>query len=389
MADSPDTRSPSESEPAQADGDGGNGVPPSSERAARYHGVLRAGAQGLACVNAPNISLMVERGLEVTSQTRRRYANQTIFLDGAYVEAPFFDNESRQYSLDHHAGCVRAFTLATCEQAAVMLLDGLPLDDGDWQLYVNDPDLDALLAAWLLMNHTELLKDDAQLLGEVMPFVRVQGVIDGHGLHMRVLTGFSEAQYREQKGRIDAAMSDERRLKARGEWATMDFTAYTRGRLEYLDELLFPAGYLARLLDLKEVARLPIGQRKLAFLCQSQQGIYAVEDLLKERYEKQVGVIVLDLGGGRFTLRQVDPFLPRTLEDLYTALNLKDPRAEGRPENENRWGGSADIGGSPRRTGSGLEGPEVLSLVQQVYSEAGWFTRLMRRLKTGSTPSIR
>ena len=74
-----------------------------------------------------SIALRIERGLTVDSRARKRYGPQTIFLDGVYNGAPFCDNEARHYSLDHHAGCVRAFTLATCEQAAVMLLQGLPL----------------------------------------------------------------------------------------------------------------------------------------------------------------------------------------------------------------------------------------------------------------------
>ena len=124
---------------------------------------------------APNLHLRVERGLSVNSAGRKYYPRQTIFLDGVYSDAPFIDNETRQYSLVHHAGCIRMFTLATCEQAAVFVLEGLPLDEGVWNLFINEPDLDAVLASWILINHHTLLRDDASILRNVMPFIRVEG----------------------------------------------------------------------------------------------------------------------------------------------------------------------------------------------------------------------
>ena len=103
----------------------------------------------LECGGSPNIHLHVRWGLAVDEAGREKYPPQTIFLDGAFTGPPFLDNSGRHYSLDHHAGGTpRGFMLATCEQAVVMVLDGLPLEEGEWQLYINDPDLDAVLAAW-------------------------------------------------------------------------------------------------------------------------------------------------------------------------------------------------------------------------------------------------
>ena len=80
----------------------------------------------IICSDWPNVRLHVERGLTVDEDEREQYPRQSVFLDGVFTGPAFLDNEMRQYSLDHHAGCVRAFTLATCEQAVVMLLQGLP-----------------------------------------------------------------------------------------------------------------------------------------------------------------------------------------------------------------------------------------------------------------------
>jgi hypothetical protein len=51
-------------------------------------------------------------------------------------------------------------------------------------------------------------------------------------------------------------------------------------------------------------------------------------------------------------------------------------------DDHNRWGGATDIGGSPRKTGTGLEGEEILRTVGQVFGGDGWFKRLVKRLRS-------
>jgi hypothetical protein len=163
----------------------------------------------------------------------------------------------------------------------------------------------------------------------------------------------------------------------------MDPEQYVLEQLEAIDMMLFPTGYLNALLEIEELGRVLLRGQKLAILCRSQQGIYAVETALKERYEKQLGLIVLELGNGRFTLRQVNPFLDQDLNDLYRELNHKDLRARQDNETDNLWGGSSTIGGSPRKTGSALSGPQILDVVQKVLGEPSpWFKRIFTRPRT-------
>lgn len=336
----------------------------------------------LSCGSAPNVELHVQRGLAVAEAGRKKFPKQSIFLDGAYTGAPFLDNETRQYSFDHHAGCVRAFTLSSCEQAAVMLLHGLPLNEGTWRIYVNEPDLDALIAAWLLLNHPEVLADDKTLLRQAMPLIRVEGIIDGHGLDMEIFSGLPQEIYNRKKEELDFLLAHEREIKARGAWNTLDFLEYSKQILDELDHLLYPQEYLARALEIEILQHLPLHGSRVAFLVRSHQGIYSVETHLKERYDKQVGVIVLDLGGGRFTLRQSDPFLPRDLRPIYKALNQRDPQVSRRSGQENLWGGAEDIGGSPRRTGTGLTGMQILQIIVDTHQKReNWFTRLVDRFR--------
>ena len=352
----------------------------------RYQVITRGDdAFAVVCANASNLFLQVERGLSVSESARRKIPHQTIYLDGVYTGPPFYDNKARHYSLDHHSGCVRAFTLATCEQAVVMLLQGLPLNEGEWTVFVNEPDLDSLLAAWVLLNHADLLRQERELLHLAMPLIRVEGVIDAHGHGFSVLTGLGQDEYQRLKGELDQLMEQERQLKKAGAWSTMDLFQYSRDMLEAIDELIFPPAYLEQLGEVEEVARTEVVGQKLAILCRSKLGIYEVEEQLKARYDKRVAIIILDAGGGCFTLRQLDPFFEQGLAPLYKALNQKDPvaRAAGSSEEkETRWGGSDDIGGSPRPGGSELTPEQVLDLVRTVYGRKdGWIQRVLKKIK--------
>lgn len=346
----------------------------------RYRIVQRDGISAIVCTNAPHLLLRYEPGLTVNARGRRRYPARTIFLDGVFTGAPFYDNARKQYSLDHHAGCVRSFTLATCEQAAVMLIQGLPLHDGTWVLFINALDLDAVLAAWLLMNHAEVLRDDATLLREVMPLIRVEGIIDTHGLDRDVLTALPRAAYDLQKQRLDSLLEQWR--GSNGDRSDTSLSG-TLCLLEAVDRMLMPASVLERLLEFEEIDRAALQGGRIAVLCRSTRSIYDVEAHLKTRYPGLLGVIVLDKGDGQYSLQLVDRFMRRDLNALYDVLNRNDPAAQRASDGGNLWGGSAIIGGSPRSSGSRLNGREVLVLAARVFGpRRSWWRRLVGWLWT-------
>lgn len=340
---------------------------PSKPSRSRYQVEECDGERCIACGSTRNVLLHVVRGLTVNEQGRKRYPEHTIFLDGVCAGPPFYDNEALQYSLDHHDGCVRAFTLATCEQAVVVLLQGLPIDDGEWHLHINEPDLDAGLAAWVLLNHQELLAENGESLRRAMPIIRVEGAIDAHGLNAEILSGFSKERYARHKQIIDRLLAGEKRHKAKETWHRIDLVDYTRELFDAIDAEVFSAELLTQLLDTEELATAPLNHQKIAILCRSHQSIYAVEARLRDRYQKRLGLIICEHGSGRFTLRQTDPFLDKNLRDLYAALNEHDSRTGQHRGKTNAWGGSEDIGGSPRRTRSALNGEQILKIASQVY----------------------
>lgn len=99
--------------------------------------------------------------------------SNSIALDGA-VQGPAIDASGRRFSFDHHAGCTRMVTLATCQQVVVALQLGLVVDEAT-EVMINDLDADTVLSVWLLQN--------PERVGEakVRELVERVGLTDAHG----------------------------------------------------------------------------------------------------------------------------------------------------------------------------------------------------------------
>jgi hypothetical protein len=348
-----------------------------SHRGPRYR--ILSGAEGrlVACANTPNLRLRVQRGVTVTKGGLKRYPRQSIFLDGAFSGAPFLDNKRRQYSLDHHAGCVRSFTLATCEQAAAIVFHGIPLHEGTWLLVVNDLDLDSILAAWILMNQPELSRDEYKLLGAVMPFVRLEGAIDAHGLEAGPLSGLPQTLREEEEAKIKAILPAMRLPTGSNESELLERTVRA---FDALDRLLLPEAAIVELRQYSELGRVQLAHGKMAIACRSAAGVYEAEAFYKARFGSALGLLLLDRGAFQYSLRLSSGFLDCDIEELYKRLNKVDPATASSREAENRWGGSSDIGGSPRLTGSQLGPDRILAVIEEVYGERpGLLQRLIQR----------
>ena len=270
-------------------------LPAVPDRPRRYQ--VREGDQGryLVCLEAPEVEVRIERGLSVPAAAAKKYAAGTIFLDGAAQAEPFLDLERRVYNLDHHEGCVRRFTLSSCEQALVLVLRGLDLREHSWSVLANEPDLDTLLAIWVLTNSLHLREGGAALRESIIPLVRLEGVIDSHGLEMRELCGFREEDLEATFDRLESLRSAEGELKDGGDRAETDLLEYTAAQLQKIDELVYPAGFFDAFEGVEELARERLSDRKIVVVCRSERGIYEIEPELKRLYGKRLGVVVLEL----------------------------------------------------------------------------------------------
>ena len=320
----------------------------------------------ICCRESPNIVVSIRKGLSVPLASALKYGPGTIFLDGVVDGGPFIDSEKKIYNLDHHNQCVRLFTLSACEQAYVLIRSGLDLGDREWMILANEPDLDTVLAIWLLMNHARVSSADGELRRELVPLVRLEGVIDVHGFELLEFAGLPERELADARTRLADLLERETELKEAGLWSQVDLAEFTLELLQKIDQTVYPPGQFEGFEVVDELARVTLEGSHVAVVVRADLGIYETEEQLRRVHEKRLGVIALLKDPNGYTLRQVKPFLSRNLEPVYALLNLMDPAVAG----GNRWGGSDVIGGSPRRTGTRLAPEDIAWAIERAFHRA-------------------
>jgi membrane protease YdiL (CAAX protease family) len=343
------------------------------DRPDRYFIQEENGARFLYCREAPEVKVRIEHGLTFTAAAAHKAAEGSIFLDGVAQGAPFIDAERRVFNLDHHADCVRQFTLSSCEQALVLVRRGLDLRERSWTLYANEPDLDTVLALWVLLNAMHVT-DNAQVRDAITPLVRVEGTLDVHGRDRIDLAALPPPALEAALSHLDELHRSEQAARRGGSWEHADPLAFTAEQLRAIDGAVFPAEYFEGFRHVEALARAELSDHRIAVVCSSDRGIYEAEEDLKRLYGKRLGIVALQKEPHVYTLRQVDAFLPGNLEAAYARLNILDPAVRS-GSGRNRWGGSAEIGGSPRRTGTRLSPQEIAEACRQAYRKPTWKER--------------
>jgi hypothetical protein len=326
-----------------------------------------AGVRSLVCVESPTISVRIAAGACVPAEEARSGPPGRIYLDGAAEGPPFADPVRCVYNLDHHEGCERAFTLSTCEQAMVLVRKGLELRSREWTVFANDADLDAILAIWVLFNHLRLRQDGDPVRSEVMPLLRLEGAIDAHGLEFQDFCALPPGLLDETRRRMDRLRDRERAIKASGSWQRLDLVDYVRERLEQIDSMVYPPRAFDDMVDIEELGRAELAGGAIAVACRARVGIYEVERQLRRLHGPRLELVVLKQRGRVYTLRQLGPTLTASLDSVYAHLNLVDPSAS-RARSGNRWGGSSEIGGSPRATGTRLTPQQILEACRRAWA---------------------
>ncbi len=331
------------------------------------------GERFLHCREAPEVKVRIEHGLSFTAAAAHKAAEGSIFLDGVAQGPPFIDAERRVFNLDHHADCVRQFTLSSCEQALVLVRRGLDLREHSWTLYATDPDLDTVLALWVLLN-AQHLADNAQVFSAIAPLVRVEGAIDVHGRDRVDLAALPAEALAHALAQLDALHGAELTARRGGSWERVEPLVFAAEQLRALDDVIFPAEYFEGFRHVEALARAELSDHRIAVVCRTDRGIYEAEEDLKRLYGKRLGIVALQKEPHVYTLRQVDAFLPGNLELAYARLNILDPAVRS-GSGRNRWGGSAEIGGSPRRSGTRLSPQEIAEACRQAYRKPTWRER--------------
>jgi len=149
---------------------------------------------------------------------------------------------------------------------------------------------------------------------------------------------------------IEYLRAEEVDLKGKGIWRENDLLEYAALILHKVDRIIYKSAELGDIKDVKELARVEFADNRIAVAVETRLGIYDLESYLDRLYGERLGLVVLKKDEKTYTLRSLDPFMPGDLNAVYKILNFIDPAVKGRDEG-NKWGGSADIGGSPRGDG--------------------------------------
>lgn len=342
----------------------------------------------ISCLEAPNLTVRVVAGMTVSGAAAKKAPSGTIYLDGVAQSEPFMDHERKVYNLDHHEGCVRPFTLSTCEQVLVMIMKGLDLRDREWNIYANEPDLDTVLAIWLIFNHLRIARKESLHVRFLYALVRLEGVIDALGLELREFSGLPAELLRKTQRVIDFLRRREIRLKKEGLWQETDFQEYTVGVLHQIDRILYKTGELTDFKGIKELARVDLTDDRIVAVVEAESGIYELEAQLNHLYGSRLGLVALRKSSQIYTLRRMDLFMPGDLEPVYERLNFLDPAVRGGAKSD-RWGGSADIGGSPRASGTRLSPREIAHACRHAMQKADIRSRVLGLVKlAGMTAGV-
>jgi membrane protease YdiL (CAAX protease family) len=318
----------------------------------------------LTCVEAPTVSVHAERGLAISAKQARKSRPGTIFLDGAAQGNPFVDTKNEVYNLDHPDGCIRS--LATCEQAILLIRKGLDLCRRDWLVLANDADLDTLLALWVFLNHNRL-SDRSKTRAKIMPLLRLAGVVDAHGRDAQDLAALPPDLLHSTAAMLKQLQQQESVLKDHGRWSETDLLEYIADRLHAVDELIYAPEEFVGFHEVEELAQVQIANGSAAVACRSNADIDQVQRQLQRIYGQRLGILIFQDGPSAYSVRRIDRNLPATLKHAYERLNLLDPAVTG--GSENRWSGSDEIGASPRKTGTGLTPTQIIEAVREAFWE--------------------
>jgi len=287
------------------------------------------------------MKLVVSRGTVVPFDS---LPNRSIALDG-YVQGPQIDTAGQRFSFDHHAGCVRHCTRATCEQVFDAILLGL--DPSEFTVYVNDVDGDTALSVWLLENPREVRNP------LVADLVRAVGLIDAHGPAYALGALDAVAQWF-----YEGAMAPERDARRNRTYSTLDLAGLLRACVDRCDPKDFAKTE-------REVVEFKVTHDGVGWImASSRQFIFTA--LYERGVTRAVAYDALPDGSYVYMVGKKSEFVdgfpvgPHTQEGtILHALAAREPG----------WGGGSTIGGAPRNADgsrSRLAPAEVFSIISDV-----------------------
>ena len=277
----------------------------------------------------------------------------SIALDGYVKGPPRFLIQGPYANFNHHEGVARIATRSTCAQVYFYIRLGL-LDtfqkkgEPNARGYINDVDQDVCLSCWLLKNPDKLV--GLKFENVLFQLILFEDILDA-----------SAGAY---------PINPDNPAIRRQAWiyepytqARTDGSIYSMSKKEMKDILgsvcdRIDAAIDGRSREIELDTRFEKIGGGHGWRLIYEEGPYARTKLFSEKIKAYVALVENREDTYAYTIGKMSPFIMFPLERIYGALN----KAEGLSSQENCWGGSAIIGGSPRKTGSRLS-PEKIQKV--------------------------
>ena len=280
----------------------------------------------------------------------------SIALDGYVKGPPQFLIQGPYANFNHHEGVARIATRSTCAQVYYYIRLGL-LDtfqkNGEPRahVYINDVDQDVCLSCWLFKNSEKL--EGLRFDNVLVQLILFEDILDASAgaypihpdnpqIHQQawIYEPYTRAR---TDGSIYSMPKKEMKIILRSVCARID--AAIDGR----------SGKLKLDTRYEKIGGGPGWQMIY------EEGPYARTKLFSQKIKAYVALVESRKGTYAYTIGKMSPFIMFPLERIYGALN----KAEGLSSQENCWGGSTIIGGSPRKTGSRLAPQEVQKVINE------------------------
>lgn len=306
------------------------------------------------------IKLIAEPGVVLSwdefTHTKPPYS---IALDGYVNSVTELDINGPYLNLDHHSGVRRLITRSTCAQVYLSIVLGLfKLFQKDNQphanIFVNDCDQDVCLSYWLLKNPDKILGLKAQ--DNIARLIIGEDFLDATAgsFPIDLTRDIMQQSFWIFEPYTIARTNAELKKYSSSQMVELIMRVYER-----ID--LFVEGNAQKI---EADARYEINGGGAGWTLAKEIGPYARMQLYQEGVEALITYLDNQDGSYTYSLGKLSRYIKFPIQDLYHVLN----QAENLNDPNNQWGGSAVIGGSPRRNGSQLKPKELENIVNDYLS---------------------
>lgn len=257
--------------------------------------------------------------------TLEELPDYSVALDGA-VQSPQIDSKNHRFSFDHHSGCLRTFTLATCQQVYTSI--ALGLEPAKYKIFLNDSDIDVCLALWLLKNPERITEP------LVKKIVEAVGIGDMHAGAIS-LNGMSKAVEW-----ISAPQTDSIRTGDYNKLSDEGLLTVLESVLHRIDQ--FVNGTATTEISEQEAhGEFKILSNENDWVLVDSNDPHVYQKLYTSGFDRIVLTHKQSDGSTSVSLAKRSDFIDKfPLEKMYKEFNKIEPG----------WGGSSSIGGAPRNS---------------------------------------